>query len=75
MNIAKADVLEITATDADTLENGTLWGLGIGALGGLLGLKTQGMGAGGAMFVQALGFALLLDWSHQEHEVIYQIAA
>ena len=71
MNIAKADVVEIMAADADDLYNGAAWGLGIGALGALGGGASQGAGAGGAAFVQVLGLALLLDWLHQEHEVIY----
>ncbi len=71
MIIAKSDVLEVTAADADSLKNGAFWGLGIGALGALGGGASQGGGAAGSAFVQALGFGLLLDWFHQEHEVIY----
>ena len=69
--IAKSDVLEITSADADSLKNGALWSLGIGALGAFGGGLTQGAGAAVPAFVQALSFGLLLDWLHQEHEVIY----
>ncbi len=71
MIIAKSDVLEITSADPDSLKNGALWGLGIGALGAFGGGLTQGAGAAVPAFVQALSFGLLLDWLHQEHEVIY----
>ncbi len=71
MDIAKPDVLQITAADADSLKNGALWGLGTGALGAVGGGASQGVGAGGAAFVQALSFGLLLDWLNQEREVIY----
>ena len=74
MNIAKADVEQITAAGADSLKNGTLWGLGIG--GALaLGAGIDG-GSGSAEvaainLVGAVGLGLLIDWLRQEHEVIY----
>jgi hypothetical protein len=64
MNIAKSDVLEITAADADSLKNGAFWGLEIGALGALGGGASQRGGAAASAFVQALSFGLLLDWLH-----------
>ena len=72
VNIAKADVLEITATQSDSLENGVLWGLGTGALGALAFSKMGG--AAGVFFILPAIVGPWLDWSHQEHEVIYQIA-
>ncbi len=63
MNIAKADVMEITAIGADSLQNGALWGLGFGTLGALGGAQ-QGVGTAIAGLLQPLILYLALDWRH-----------
>ncbi len=46
-------------------------GLGIGAFGAWMGAAANGAGSGAAGFVYPFGLGLLLDWLHQEHEVLY----
>jgi len=70
MSIAKANVVGITA-GADSLNNGAAWGLGIGAFGAWMGAAANGAGSGAAGFVYPFGLGLLLDWLHQEHEILY----
>ena len=74
MSIAKTDVDQISAAEADSLKNGTLWGLGIG--GALaLGAGLEGGDGSAAVavtnLVGAVSLGLLLDWLRQEHDVIY----